>query len=70
MDKEISWTLVSDGIPEVGKNILAKGYYELDFDDHYEEGFRSTEDTVSRMQDGHFVDFPFNVRWWVYCKLL
>ena len=70
MQNEIEWTYVYDSLPNVGRNILAKGYYELDFDDYYEEGFRSTEDKVEDMKKGLFLDFSFNVRCWVYCKLL
>lgn len=69
MNNEIIWTNVSDGLPEVGRNILAKGSYELDFYDHYEEGFRTTEDTAIEMHKGRFLDFPFNLRCWVYCKI-
>lgn len=69
MKNEIIWTNVSDALPKVGRNILAKGYYELEFNEwHYEEGFRSTEDEVCNMQDGVFLDFSFNVIFWVYCK--
>ena len=66
---DIMWVSIHDKLPLVKRNILVKGYYELDTKLYYEKGFRVTEDNVTDMRKGNFLNFSFNVLFWSYYPL-